>query len=274
LRIFSTLAQRRAIGLFGGIQKGNPAMSWRFDLLRRLGTILWACCVAMALLAFGLGGPARAQVAVDLHLVLAVDCSGSVDYTRFELQKKGYVDAFRNPKVLEAIRGGENQSIAVGLFQWTGPRQQVEIVPWTVVKDAASANAVADIIEQTPRHLFGGGTSISGAIDYSMQWFSQSPFKGERRVIDISGDGSNSNGRSVIRARDEAVAKDVNINGLPILAWEPYLDRYYKDNVIGGPGAFMIVANDFDTFADAILKKLITEIAQNVKPDPMRIGKR
>ncbi|HLH95121.1 MAG TPA: DUF1194 domain-containing protein [Xanthobacteraceae bacterium] len=232
------------------------------------------CCGALALITVALSTPARAQVAVDLHLLLAVDCSGSVDYTRFELQKRGYVDAFRNPKVVEAVRGGEHQSIAVAMFQWTGPRLQAEIVPWTVVKDMASANAVADIIEQTPRRLFGGGTSISGAIDYSMQWFQQSPFKGERRVIDISGDGSNSNGRSVTRARDEAVAQDVNINGLPILAWEPYLDRYYKENVIGGPGAFMIVANDFDTFAEAILKKLIIEIAQNVKPDPMRIGKR
>ena len=93
-------------------------------------------------------------------------------------------------------------------------------------------------------------------------------------MIDISGDGSNNGGRSVIRARDEAVAADVNINGLPILAWEPYLDTYYKENVIGGPGAFMIVAKDFNDFADAILKKMIIEIAQNVQPRPTRIGKR
>jgi hypothetical protein len=105
-----------------------------------------------------------------------------------------------------------------------------------------------------------------------MRWFPRSPFKGERRVIDISGDGSNSNGRSVIRARDEAVAADVNINGLPILAWEPYLDQYYKANVIGGPGAFMIVATDFNTFADAILKKMIIEIAMNVRPGLTRVG--
>ena len=249
-------------------------MTWCFDPLQQLGTILRNCCGAIVLLVLGLATPAQAQIAVDLHLVLAVDCSGSVDYTRFELQKKGYVDAFRNPQVVQAIRGGENQQIAVALFQWTGPRLQSEIVPWTLVKDTASANAVADIIEQTPRRLFGGGTSISGAIDYSMQWFQQSPFKGERRVIDVSGDGSNSNGRSVTRARDEAVAQDVNINGLPILAWEPYLDRYYKDYVIGGPGAFMIVANDFNVFSDAILKKMILEIAMNVKRDPMRVGKR
>jgi Protein of unknown function (DUF1194) len=254
--------------------KGGHSMSWRFDPPGTLAAAWRGCCGAILLLALGIGGPANAQVAVDLHLLLAVDASGSVDYTRFELQRRGYVAAFRDPQVLEAIRGGENQSIAVAMFQWTGPQLQAEIVPWTQIKDQASANSVATIIETTPRRLFGGGTSISGAIDYAMRWFPRSPFKGERRVIDISGDGSNSNGRSVTRARDEAVAADVNINGLPILAWEPYLDQYYKANVIGGPGAFMIVATDFNTFADAILKKMITEIAMNVRPGPTRIGKR
>ncbi len=250
-------------------------MSWRFDPRRQRAVNWRGCCGVLLLLALGAGGPAKAQVAVDLHLVLAVDCSGSVDYTRFELQKRGYVAAFRNPQVLEAIRGGENQSIAVTMFQWTGPLLQAEIVPWTQVKDEASANSVASLIETTPRRIFGGGTSISGAIDYAMRSFPRSPFKGERRVIDVSGDGSNSNGRSVTRARDEAVAAEVNINGLPILAWEPYLDQYYKANVIGGPGAFMIVAEDFNVFADAILKKMITEIAMNVRrPGLTRIGKK
>jgi hypothetical protein len=242
---------------------------------RHLTGLIWrAGCGAAMLLAIGIAGPARAQTPVDLHLLLAVDASGSVDFTRFELQRRGYVAAFRNPMVLQAIRGGENQSIAVAMFQWTGPLLQAQIVPWTQIKDEASASTVASIVETTPRRLYGGGTSISGAIDYSMRWFSQSPFRGERRVIDVSGDGSNNGGRSVIRARDEAVAADVNINGLPILAWEPYLDQYYKENVIGGPGAFMIVAKDFDSFADAILKKMIIEIAQNVRPGPTRIGKR
>jgi hypothetical protein len=221
-----------------------------------------------ALLLLGVcgGEPARAQTAVDMELLLAVDASGSVDATRFELQRKGYVAAFRDPQVLEAIRGGGKQSIAVAMFQWTGPQLQAEILPWTLVKDEASAESVASLLATTPRKLFGGGTSISGAIDTAMKWFPQSPFKGERRVIDVSGDGSNNRGRSVTRARDEAVAADVVINGLPILAWEPNLDAYYKDNVIGGPGAFMIVAKDFDTFADAILKKMINEIAMNRQP--------
>jgi hypothetical protein len=226
------------------------------------------------LLVLAVGRPANAQVAVDLHLVLAVDASRSVDSTRFELQRRGYVAAFRSPQVLQAIRGGENRSIAVAMVQWTGPMLQAQIVPWTQVKDEASANSVASIIETTPRRLFAGGTSISGAIDYAMRWFPQSPFRSERRVIDISGDGSNNGGRSVTRARDDAVAADVNINGLPILAWEPDLDQYYKENVIGGPGAFMIVAKDFNAFSDAILKKMITEIAMNPRTGRTRLGKR
>ena len=246
---------------------GREFVRLRWPLRRAAGAIAFIALVALSL-------AARAQVPVDLHPLLAVDASGSVDYTRFELQRRGYVAAFRNPQVLQAIRGGESQSVAVAMFQWTGPRLQREIVPWTQIKDQASAESVASIVETTPRQLFGGGTSISGAIDYAMQWFKRSPFKGERRVIDVSGDGSNNGGRSVIRARDEAVAADVNINGLPILAWEPYLDQYYKENVIGGPGAFMIVAKDFDTFADAILKKMIIEIAMNVRGRPTRIGKR
>ena len=109
--------------------------------------------------------------------------------------------------------------------------------------------------------MYGGGTSISGAIDYSVTLFPQSPFKSERHVIDISGDGSNNRGRPVTHARDEAVAAGIVINGLPILAFEPYLDQYFKDYVIGGPGAFMIAAKSFETFAEAILMKLIIEIA-------------
>jgi uncharacterized protein DUF1194 len=245
--------------------KGDRSMSAPCDApgrgVRRVGR-----CAAAILLVLGMAAPAGAQTKVDLNLLLAVDASGSVDYTRFELQRRGYVAAFRNSQVLQAIRGGANQSIAVAMVQWTGPQLQVQIVPWTVIKDEASANSVAALIETTPRRLFGGGTSISGAIDFGMRMFKQSPFQGNRRVIDVSGDGSNNSGRSVLRARDEAVAADVIINGLPILAWEPYLDQYYKDNVIGGPGAFMIVAQNFDTFADAILKKMIIEIALNVRP--------
>ena len=221
---------------------------------------------ALALFLFALFiGPATAQresgQPVDLALVLAVDASGSVDRVRFELQKQGYVAAFRHPRVIGAIQSGPAQAIAVIMMQWTGPALQVTPVPWTRISDAASANAFADKIAAAPRALFGGGTSISGAIDTSMALLFDNPFKAARRVIDISGDGSNNRGRSVNQARDEAVAKGVGINGLPILALEPDLDRYYRENVIGGPGAFVIAAMDFETFGEAILKKLIAEIA-------------
>jgi uncharacterized protein DUF1194 len=224
---------------------------------------------ALALAVFFFVAPAAAQrdtgQHVDLALVLAVDASGSVDQVRFELQKQGYVAAFRHPRVIGAIQSGPAQSIAVIMMQWTGPALQVTAVPWTKISDAASANALADAIARAPRALFSGGTSISGAIDTSMALLFDNPYRAARRVIDISGDGANNRGRSVNQARDEAIARGVGINGLPILAIEPDLDRYYKDNVIGGPGAFMIAARDYETFADAILKKLIAEIAA-VKP--------
>src|SRR6185436_660088 len=218
---------------------------------------------ALAILLFTVIAPSSAQSpqSVDLALVLAVDASGSVDQVRFELQKQGYVAAFRHPRVAAAISSGPTQSIAVVMMQWTGPALQVIAVPWTKITDAASASAFADKIAAAPRALFGGGTSISGAIDTGMALLFDNPFKAARRVIDISGDGSNNRGRSVNQARDEAIAKGVGINGLPILAIEPDLDRYYKDNVIGGPGAFMIAAKDFESFGEAILKKLIAEIA-------------
>jgi Protein of unknown function (DUF1194) len=203
--------------------------------------------------------PARPDVA--LALVLAVDASGSVSNDRFELQKQGYAAAFRNRRVLNSIQSLTTQSIAVTMMQWTGPELHVQTVDWMLVKDEASVNALADAIEASTRQLFGGGTSISGAIDYSRLLLAASPYLGIRRVIDISGDGANNRGRAVTLARDEAVHDGISINGLPILSLEPDLDHYYYNNVIGGPGAFMVAASSYDTFADAILRKLITEIA-------------
>jgi hypothetical protein len=229
--------------------------AWHAPICRALRTALLLSLAGVA--------PATAQTAVDLALVLAVDASGSVDQIRFELQKRGYVAAFRHVRVLEAIRSGPHRAIAVTMTQWTGPMLQVQAVGWTLVGDEESAAAFASAIELAPRQLFGGGTSISGAIDYAMTLFPESPFRASRRVIDVSGDGSNNRGRPVTAARDEAVADGVGINGLPILALEPNLDRYYYDSVIGGPGAFVVVAKDYENFAEAILKKLITEIASN-----------
>jgi hypothetical protein len=207
--------------------------------------------------------PVKAQTPTDVLLVLAVDTSGSVNQTRFELQRRGYADAFRNKQVLDAIRGGSTGSIAVTMVQWTGPVLQVQSVPWTLIKDAASAYGFAEAIEAAPRQLFGGGTSISGAIDHAMMILPTAPFRGLKRVIDISGDGSNNRGRDVREARDDAVRAGVVVNGLPIVALEWGLDKYYFDNVIGGPGAFIVPADSYENFAQAVVRKLILEIAMN-----------
>ncbi|MFL6795881.1 MAG: DUF1194 domain-containing protein [Xanthobacteraceae bacterium] len=232
--------------------------------LIKLAVMCRHCFIGIAL-AFSMALPARAQTEVDLQLVLAVDASGSVDRYRFELQKQGYVAAFRHEQVRQAIRSGFHQAIAVSMVQWTGPLMQVQVADWTKVGDEESATAFAEAIETAPRRLFGGGTSISGAIDHGATLFARSPYLASRRVIDISGDGSNNRGRSVQLARDEAVSAGIGINGLPILTLEPHLDRYYYENVIGGPGAFIVVAKDFETFGEAILKKLISEIASNAR---------
>jgi hypothetical protein len=224
--------------------------------------------LAVALLLAGSAAtPVFAQTAVDLQLVLAVDASGSVDQRRFELQHQGYVAAFRDPRVLQAIQSGAMQAIAVTMVQWTGPALQIQVLPWTLIKDATTAQAFATAIMTTPRRLFSGGTSISGVIDYAVPLLLDSPFKGTRRVIDISGDGSNNRGRPASSARDDAVRAGMVINGLPILALEPDLERFFLDHVIGGPGAFVIAAESYETFAEAIIKKLIREMATH-EPRP------
>jgi hypothetical protein len=217
--------------------------------------------LAAIVLAAGGTASALAQAAVDLQLVLAVDVSGSVSDERFKLQKQGYAEAFRNWRVLEAIRSGSAQAIAVTMTQWTGPSQQAQVVPWMVITDEASMTAFAEAVERTTRQLYGGGTSISGAIDHAMTLFAGSGAQGGRQVIDVSGDGANNRGRPAAEARDDAIRDGATINGLPIMALEPGLDQYYQSNVIGGPNAFMIVAETYETFAEAVLKKLVTEIA-------------
>ena len=224
--------------------------------------------VLAALLIFG-GPTVHAQAPgppVDVALVLAVDASGSVDQTRFDLQKHGYAQAFRSREVIEAIAAGADHAIAVAMVQWTGPRLHVQVIPWTRVSDAASAYVLADAIDASHRQLYGGGTSLSGAIDDGVAMLAASPFRGTRRVIDISGDGSNNAGRLAETARDEAVKDGIVINGLPITWIEPGLDAYYRNSVIGGPGAFVISIDSYDNFADAILHKLVTEISGLAAP--------
>jgi len=159
------------------------------------------------------------------------------------------------------------RAIAVTMTQWTGYHLQVQVLPWTLILDQESAHEFATAIERAPRLLFSGGTSISGAIDHARTLFPDSPYQGARKVIDVSGDGTNNRGRPVTLARDEAVSAGFVINGLPILELDPGLDRYYWDNVVGGPGSFMVPAERYDMFADAVLKKLVSEIAMNSLPD-------
>lgn len=218
-------------------------------------------CIALLVIVIGAGAPVQAQTVVDVELVLAVDASGSVSQERFVLQQRGYVAAFRDVRLLQAIRSGPTRSIAVTMTQWTGPALQIQVVPWALITDEASMRAFAEAIEKAPRQLFSGGTSISGAIDHAMTLFPKSGYQGARRVIDISGDGANNRGRASADARDEAVRAGVVINGLPILAVEPFLDQYYWTNVIGGPNAFVIPVESYEAFAEAVLKKLIIEVS-------------
>ena len=224
------------------------ARSTRRGLLSSLGA---------AVLARG----ASAAIPVAVQLVLAVDVSGSVSEDRFALQREGYASAFRNPAVQQAVRSTSTGSVAVAMLQWTGPALHVVAVDWTLIDDAASAERFADAIAAAPRALFGGGTSISGAIDHAMAMLARAPWPGQRRVIDISGDGANNRGRPAEDARDEAVRAGVVINGLPILTLEPDLDEYYRQSVIGGPRAFVIAVSSYQAFADAVRGKLVTEIA-------------
>jgi len=248
--------------------------------MRRSVGLGWA---AALILAFGVAGltqaqpaaparppagtPARTPIAaspsVDVNLVMALDASGSVDDERFELQKQGYARAFLSPRVLNAIRNGNEQSIAVSMVQWTGPTLHLVMVPWMVIRDETSARAFAAAIAAAPRQLMGGGTSLSGALDFSVLMLNASPYRAAKRVIDISGDGSNNLGRPVEQARDEAVAMGIRINGLPIMVVEPDLDMYFRQSVIGGPGAFIVPVKSYDAFAEAILRKLVSEISQD-----------
>ncbi len=210
-----------------------------------------------------LAGPGAAAqgIPLDVALVLAADCSGSVRAEHYGLQQKGYADAFRQPEVIRAIRGGIVGAVAVTFFQWSGYFLQHQSIGWTVLKTREEVEAFADRIEHTPRVIFSGGTSPGGAIEFGHRLLREVPGTARRRVIDVSGDGRSNNGPSPTVARDQAIAQAITINGLPILHMEPDIDEYYEKNVIGGPGAFSMPARDFASFGEAIRRKLILEIA-------------
>jgi hypothetical protein len=240
--------------------------------------------IAAALLSLlaltGIAAGARAEK-VDLLLVLAADVSRSIDDKEFELQRKGYAAAMTDPRVLRAIAGGVYHAIGVTFVEWSGTTDQSVVVDWSVIRDEEGAGGVAATMLAAPRS-FLGRTSISAAIDFAMERFPGAPVEADKRVIDISGDGTNNSGRNVTEARDEALAQGVTINGLAIIntnANPGYafhtqppggLPKYYQDNVIGGPGGFLLVVENFDSFADAITRKLVTEIARGQRLEPLR----
>jgi Protein of unknown function (DUF1194) len=215
---------------------------------------------------------AQAAEQVDLLLVLASDVSRSVDHPKFLLQREGYAAAVSDPQVVDAIRSGPHQQIAICFVEWSGFGAQKLVIDWTKVDGAGPARKFGDQLLELPRS-FADRTSISGGIESAVTQFARAPFEAARRTIDVSGDGTNNAGRDVRMVRDETVAKGIVINGLVILSDRPVpwnaehtnppggLEKYYRDNVIGGPGAFVLVAENFQSFGRAIIKKLVAEIA-------------
>jgi hypothetical protein len=229
--------------------------------------------VALLSLALALVAPAaRGAEPVDMLLVLAADVSRSVTEPKFKLQREGAAAAISNPDVVRAIISGPNRRIAVCFVEWATVGQQAVVVDWTVIGSDAAARSLGDRLVEAPRS-FIGSTSISSAIDFSVRQLERAPFTAERRVIDVSGDGNNNSGRSVTDARDDALAKGITINALVILtplaeSFRPEhtnpaggLEKYFQDSVIGGPGAFTVVAEGHESFGRALTKKLIQEIA-------------
>lgn len=235
--------------------------------------ILCLRIVFVLVIAAGLAtSPARATNEADLLLVLAADVSRSVDDDEFRLQREGYATALTNPKVMRAINSGPLGRIAVVYVEWSGEAAQATVIDWTMIASPQDASVFAEKLRTEPRR-FRDRTAIGAAIDYSVRVLEASPFTATRRVIDVSGDGTNTNARLPHVARDDAIAKGITINGIVILspvplAWNPShthppggLEKYYNENVAGGMGSFTLAAEGFETFGQSIVSKLIKEIA-------------
>jgi Protein of unknown function (DUF1194) len=230
------------------------------------------CFIVAFVLCLSGWNAAQAREPVDLLLALAADVSRSIDPDKFKLQREGYAAAFSDYRVVNVITSGPHGRIAVCFIEWSGPGSQRVVIDWTPIKDLGTAKQFGDQLLEIPRS-FADSTSISGGIDFALARFARAPFDAKRRTIDVSGDGNNNSGRDVRLARDEAVAAGVTVNGLVILtdarfSWSSEhtnppggLEKYYRDNVIGGPGAFVLVAEDFNSFGNLLIRKLIAEIA-------------
>jgi hypothetical protein len=238
---------------------------------------MFRCAALLALVVFGFGAapPAMADDAVDAAVVLAADVSRSINDEEFDLQRRGYAAAIVSDKLMEAIRSGPHGAIALAYVEWAGEGEQTIVVDWTVVRNPADAQKFAASLTSSPRS-FLGRTAIGSALDFAMGLFGEASLQTDRKVIDVSGDGTSNQGRPVGEARDAAIAAGAVVNGLAIFnrraaAEGGYLAlhtnppgglaKYYRDNVVGGPGAFVLPIDDFGNFGDAMIRKLTAEIA-------------
>jgi hypothetical protein len=235
-----------------------------------MGRFALLCLVSLSLTLLA-APPARADD-VDVALVLVTDVSRSIDDIEFKLEKDGYSSAFVSDKVLAAIHGGPLGKIAVSYVEFASSFEVRTVLDWTVIRDKASAQAFVDQLAAAPRS-FWGRTAISAGIDLGVRMFHESGFTASRQVIDVCGDGTNNAGRDVAEARDEAVTAGITINGLAIINDHPVswtfahvqppggLANYYRENVTGGPGSFVLEVHDFSSFGEAMTRKLVDEIA-------------
>lgn len=211
---------------------------------------------------------ARADTPVDLQLVLAVDVSRSIDEVEAELQRRGYIEALTSDRVIDAILSGEHRRIALCYTEWAGTHYQAVVIDWSVIDSAAGARRFADKLAEAPR-ASQSWTAVGAALAHAGQRFDASGFTSRRRVIDISGDGRTNDGPPAEIVRDKLVATGIVVNGLPVMMNRTNfgrppdltLDKYYEESVIGGPGSFMIVADNFDQFGRAVRTKLVREIS-------------
>jgi hypothetical protein len=237
--------------------------------MRRSGPTL---ALAAVLWATGFPLARAADMRVDLELILAVDVSQSMDLDEQELQRDGYVAALTHPEVIDAITRGRHGRIALSYVEWAGPEVQYKVMDWRVIDGLESARTFAAELAQAPVQRFRG-TSISNGLAFVAPQFDNNGYEATRRVIDVSGDGPNNMGIPIELARDPVVRAGITINGLPIMikrAWGfasiDNLDVYYEDCVIGGFGAFLVVVQSADQFAEAIRRKLVLEIAGREPP--------
>jgi hypothetical protein len=237
----------------------------------------WIAAICAAAILSGLCAPTVAHADdVDIALVMVSDVSRSIDDTEYKLEKDGYTRAFADPQVISAIRGGPNGRIAVAYVEFAGNLEVHTVIDWVTIRDQQSAQAFIERLSAAPRS-FWGRTSISAGIDRAIELFSESGIAATRHVIDVCGDGTNNAGRDVSLARDDALKAGVTVNGLAIINDHPVswtyahvqppggLANYYRENVTGGPGSFVLEVHDFSTFGEAITRKLIQEIARGTQ---------